>query len=65
MAELDTIDDLPADSRVLVRLDLNSPIEDGEPQDNRRFERHAETVRELADAGRRVRSEERRVGKEC
>jgi len=54
MAEFDTIDDLPADSRVLVRLDLNSPIEDGEPQDNRRFERHAETVRELADAGRRV-----------
>jgi phosphoglycerate kinase len=38
----------------LVRLDLNSPIEDGDPQDNRRFERHAETVRELADAGHRV-----------
>jgi len=54
MAAFDTIDDLPADSRVLVRLDLNSPIEDGKPQDNRRFERHAETVRELADAGHRV-----------
>ena len=54
MPEFDTIDDLPADSRVLVRLDLNSPIEDGEPQDNRRFERHAETVRELAAAGHRV-----------
>lgn len=49
-----TIDDLPADSRVLVRLDLNSPVEDGEPQDNRRFDRHARTVRELADAGHRV-----------
>lgn len=49
-----TLDDLPDDSRVLVRLDLNSPIEDGEPQDNRRFERHAETVRELAAAGHRV-----------
>ncbi|MFW6317289.1 MAG: phosphoglycerate kinase, partial [Halorubrum sp.] len=54
MPAFDTIDDLPADSRVLVRLDLNSPIEDGEPQDNRRFERHAETVRELAEAGHRV-----------
>ena len=50
----DTLDDLPADRRVLVRVDLNSPIEDGEPRDNRRFERHAETVRELADAGHRV-----------
>ncbi|MGM0448533.1 MAG: phosphoglycerate kinase [Methanobacteriota archaeon] len=54
MADFDTIDDLPTDSRVLVRLDLNSPIEDGAPQDNRRFERHAETVRELAEAGHRV-----------
>ena len=54
MSTFATIDDLPADSRVLVRLDLNSPIEDGKPQDNRRFERHAETVRELADAGHRV-----------
>ncbi|WP_066413620.1 phosphoglycerate kinase [Halorubrum aethiopicum] len=54
MSTFQTIDDLPADSRVLVRLDLNSPIEGGEPQDNRRFERHARTVRELADAGHRV-----------
>ncbi|WP_049986540.1 phosphoglycerate kinase [Halobellus rufus] len=53
-ATFDTLDDLPADQRVLVRLDLNSPIEDGAPQDNRRFERHAETVRELAEAGHRV-----------
>ena len=54
MSTFDTIDNLPAESRVLVRLDLNSPIEDGEPQDNRRFERHARTVRELAEAGHRV-----------
>ena len=52
--EFDTLDSLPADQRVLVRLDLNSPIEAGEPKDNRRFERHAETVRELAEAGHRV-----------
>ncbi|MFB6075057.1 MAG: phosphoglycerate kinase [Haloarculaceae archaeon] len=49
-----TLDDLPADQRVLVRLDLNSPVEDGRVQDNRRFSRHAETVRELAEAGHRV-----------
>ena len=54
MSTFRTLDDLPAESRVLVRLDLNSPIEDGEPQDNRRFERHAKTVRELAEAGHRV-----------
>ncbi|GAB6879750.1 phosphoglycerate kinase [Halorubrum gandharaense] len=54
MTDFRTLDDLPADARVLVRLDLNSPIENGEPQDNRRFERHAETVRELAEAGHRV-----------
>ena len=54
MSTFNTLDDLPTDARVLVRLDLNSPIEDGEPQDNRRFERHARTVRELADAGHRV-----------
>ena len=49
-----TVDDLPANSRVLVRLDLNSPVEGGTPRDNRRFERHAETVRDLAAAGHRV-----------
>ena len=49
-----TLDDLSPGQRVLVRVDLNSPIEAGEPMDNRRFERHAETVRELAAAGHRV-----------
>ncbi|WP_311171400.1 phosphoglycerate kinase [Halobellus ordinarius] len=49
-----TLDDLDPAQRVLVRLDLNSPIAEGEPQDNRRFERHAETVRELAAADHRV-----------
>ncbi|KAB1197284.1 MULTISPECIES: phosphoglycerate kinase [Haloferax] len=49
-----TLDDLEPGQRVLVRLDLNSPVEDGEVQDNRRFDRHAETVRELAERGDRV-----------
>jgi phosphoglycerate kinase len=54
MSTFTTLDDLEPDKRVLVRLDLNSPVEDGEVQDNRRFERHSETVRELAEAGHRV-----------
>ncbi|WP_136603076.1 phosphoglycerate kinase [Salinigranum halophilum] len=50
----DTLDDLDPDQRVLVRLDLNSPVEDGVVQDNRRFDRHAETVRDLSEADHRV-----------
>ncbi|MFB6077794.1 MAG: phosphoglycerate kinase [Halarchaeum sp.] len=44
-----TLDDLADGQRVLVRLDLNSPVDDGVVQDNRRFDRHARTVRELAE----------------
>jgi len=44
-----TLDDLADGQRVLVRLDLNSPVEDGVVQDNRRFDRHAETVAELIE----------------
>jgi len=54
MSSFNTIDDLEAEQRVLVRLDLNSPVDDDAVQDNRRFERHAKTVKELADAGHRV-----------
>jgi len=46
-----TLDDLDDGQRVLVRLDLNSPVEDGTVQDNRRFDRHAETISELVDRG--------------
>ncbi|MFU1779909.1 phosphoglycerate kinase [Haloarcula japonica] len=46
-----TLDDLDDGQRVLVRLDLNSPVEDGAVQDNRRFDRHAETISELVDRG--------------
>ncbi|KAB1186724.1 MULTISPECIES: phosphoglycerate kinase [Haloferax] len=49
-----TLDDLEPGQRVLVRLDLNSPVEDGEVQDNRRFDRHATTVKELAERGDEV-----------
>ncbi|MFW5949695.1 MAG: phosphoglycerate kinase, partial [Halolamina sp.] len=53
-ATLDAFAERFSAARVLVRLDLNSPIEDGTVQDNRRFERHARTVSELAAAGHRV-----------
>lgn len=53
-ATLDAFSERFSDARVLVRLDLNSPIEGGAVQDNRRFERHARTVQELAASGHRV-----------
>lgn len=48
MAPFQTLDDLGSGGRVLVRVDLNSPIEEGAAVDNQRFASHAETVRELA-----------------
>ena len=44
-----TLDDLDDGQRVLVRFDLNSPVDDGEVQDNRRFGRHAATLSELRE----------------
>jgi phosphoglycerate kinase len=49
-----TLDDLADGQRVLVRVDLNSPVEDGRVRDNRRFSRHACTVRELLDRNHSV-----------
>ena len=49
-----TLDDLAEGQRVVVRLDLNSPVEDGRVRDNRRFSRHARTVRDLLDSGHAV-----------
>jgi phosphoglycerate kinase len=49
MMTFQTLDDLDDGQQVLVRLDLNSPVNDGEVQDNRRFGRHAETITELID----------------
>lgn len=48
------IDDIPSPSTALTRVDLNSPVENGMIKDNRRFVRHAETVRDLSDANHRV-----------
>jgi len=54
MPVYNTLDDLDDGQRVLVRLDLNSPVEDGTVQDNNRFDRYSETVRHLADRDHRV-----------
>jgi len=49
MPSFQTLDDLADGQHVLVRVDLNSPVEDGQVRDNRRFARHAGTVAELLD----------------
>jgi phosphoglycerate kinase len=49
-----TLDDLRDGQRVVVRVDLNSPVSDGRVQDNRRFSRHARTLRELVEGDHRV-----------
>jgi phosphoglycerate kinase len=40
--------------RVLLRTDLNLPIEDEEPQKTVRFERYLETIEELSDEGAKI-----------
>jgi phosphoglycerate kinase len=49
-----TLDDLPDGGRVLVRLDLNSPVDDGLVKDNRRFSRHAVSLRDLVECDHAV-----------
>ncbi|QEO17307.1 phosphoglycerate kinase [Acetobacter vaccinii] len=51
-ATLDTLD--PKGKRVLVRVDLNVPMKDGQVGDQTRIERIVPTIRELADKGGRV-----------
>ncbi len=40
--------------QLLVRVDVNAPVEDGRVQDHRRFERHAETIDQLLADGHAV-----------
>src|ERR1700760_3749839 len=50
-----TLDDLQVKGkRVLVRADLNVPMEDGKVTDATRIQRQAPTIRELAEKGARV-----------
>ena len=56
MAAFRTLDDI-ADlrgKRVLVRVDLNVPMENGRVTDATRIERILPTIREIADKGGRV-----------
>ncbi len=55
MASFRTLDELsPRGKRVLVRVDLNVPMQDGEISDASRIERVAATLTGLADGGARV-----------
>ncbi|MBI3516707.1 MAG: phosphoglycerate kinase, partial [Proteobacteria bacterium] len=55
MPDFRTLDDLDvADRRVLVRVDLNVPMKDGEVTDATRIERVASTLAELADKRAKV-----------
>jgi phosphoglycerate kinase len=50
-----TLDDAdPRDKRVLLRVDLNVPMENGEVSDLTRLERVAPTIAEIADKGGKV-----------
>src|SRR5712672_3740801 len=50
-----TIDDADVrGKRVLVRVDLNVPVENGKPADLTRIERVAPTIKEIADKGGKV-----------
>ena len=56
MPSFKTLDDLGdiKGKRVLVRVDLNVPVTDGEVSDTTRIERVAPTIRELSDKGAKV-----------
>ena len=55
MARFRTLEDLEVAGRtVLVRLDLNVPMKDGEVTDATRIERSVPTVKELLDKGAKV-----------
>lgn len=49
-----TLDDIEDGQQILARVDLNSPVSVGVVADNRRFSRHAETIRDLVATGHRV-----------
>jgi phosphoglycerate kinase len=51
-ATLDTL--APKGKRILVRVDLNVPMKDGQVSDQTRIERIVPTIRELAEKGGRV-----------
>jgi phosphoglycerate kinase len=55
MKSFKTLNDIPAQGKtVLLRADLNVPMQDGKVSDMTRIDRVAPTIRELADKGARV-----------
>jgi phosphoglycerate kinase len=55
MVSFRTLDDVAVEGkRVLVRLDLNVPMQNGEVTDTTRIDRQAPTIRELAEKGAKV-----------
>jgi len=55
MSTFKTIDDLDvAGKRVLVRADLNVPMQDGKPSDTTRIDRSAQTIKDLVARGAKV-----------
>ena len=56
MTQFKTLDDLTdiAGKRLLVRIDLNVPVQDGEVSDTTRIERVVPTIRELSSKGGKV-----------
>jgi phosphoglycerate kinase len=55
MASFRSLDEADVkDKRVLVRVDFNVPMENGEVTDSTRIERAAPTIREIADKGGKV-----------
>jgi phosphoglycerate kinase len=49
---MQTLEDVDVEGkRVILRTDLNLPVEDGEPQKTVRFERYLETIQELSERG--------------
>ncbi|MCW5745060.1 MAG: phosphoglycerate kinase [Alphaproteobacteria bacterium] len=55
MPDFKTLDDIaPAGKRVLIRVDLNVPMDHGKVSDMTRIERVAPTIAELADKGAKV-----------
>jgi phosphoglycerate kinase len=51
MTQFRSIEEIPPEAeRLLVRVDLNAPVDGDTVQSTKRFERHAETVRTLLDS---------------